>query len=409
MKEYSVKAKNGENGSRGRSGRVLVVDDDRRVGRLVSKVARSLEFDAFPMHDPREVVDAEARLRPDLILLDLTMPGRDGVEVLRGLANARCRATVSLVSGVQEDVVETAGQLGRELGLKMGRSLHKPLSVAGILGLLNEHRQGVARKDPVEVDLDAAIQAGHIRPHYQPKIDLATGLACGVEVLARWEDPCFGAVPPATFVAMAEESGRIQDLTACIMQRAFKEFSSLGAQAEGLGLALNLSPLLLKELDYPDLVYEWCSAESIAPERVTLELTENEAMKDPKRYLDSLVRFRLKGFQLSVDDFGTGYSSLLYVYTLPFQEIKIDREFVADLGRKSESEVVVKAMIDLGKGLKQRVVAEGVEDSTAAKVLKRLGCDMAQGYYFGRPMDITSLRAYLRGPGDSSGTSEEAA
>ena len=383
---------------------MLVVDDDARVCRLILRVADKLSMEATAVADPRDVIEADSGLRPDLIMLDLSMPGLDGVEVLRDLANARCQASICLVSGAREDVVESAGALGRELGLRMGKPLHKPLDVSGIITFLKGQHGGSITAEPSAEHFKQALEMGQIRPFYQPKVCLSTGETVGVEVLARWEDPELGYISPETFVSLAEGTGQIGALTSHIMQSAFKEMSGLGSGYEQLGVALNRSPLLLTDLAYPDLVEEWATAHGIAPSRVILEITENEAMRDRSRYLDVMVRFRLKGFRLSVDDFGTGFSSLVHLYTLPFEEIKIDKSFVADLGTKTGADVLVKAIVDLGHGLNQTVIAEGVEDAETAQMLSQLGCDLAQGYHFCRPQDIDGLKVHLESQTVTRGT-----
>jgi len=375
--------------------RMLVVDDDLQICRFVSRVAKDLGIEATLISDSRAVVDADSRLRSDLIMLDLGMPGLDGVEVLRSLADARCKAAICLFSGACPEVIEGAVEIGRELGLQMASPLPKPLNVGKITAVLREHKGEYEDAGPTAGDLKDAIRMGRIRPHYQPKIELSSGRTIGVEVLARWEDEKTGFIPPSIFIALAEESGLIEALTACIAQRAFKDLSGLEGGGQELGLALNLSPLLLTDVRYPDRLLDWARAEGISPGRVTLEITESEAMKDRSRCLDTLVRFRLKGFHLSVDDFGTGFSSLSHLYSLPFEEIKIDRTFVADLGRKAGAETIVKAIVDLGKGLGLSVVAEGVEDAQTAELLVRLGCDVAQGYYFCRPQELHGLRSFI--------------
>ncbi|MDP6386585.1 MAG: EAL domain-containing response regulator [Planctomycetota bacterium] len=375
--------------------RMLVVDDDDRVCRLFLRVADKLSMEATAVTNPRDVIEADSSLRPDLIMLDLSMPGLDGVEVLRGLASARCQASICLVSGARLDVLDSARALGRELGLRMGGSLHKPLDVSGIISFLSGQHVGGGGADPSAEDLEQALEKGHVRPFYQPKVCLSSGETVGVEVLARWEDPEMGFISPEVFVSLAEDSGLIWALTSHIMQRAFEEIATLELGPKQLDIALNLSPLILTDLGYPDLVERWATAHGIAPQRVILEITENEAMRDRSRYLDIMVRFRLKGFRLSADDFGTGFSSLVHLYTLPFEEIKIDKSFVADLNNKTGAEVIVKAIVDLGHGLNHSVIAEGVEDSSTAQTLAQLGCDLAQGYHFCRPQGIEGLRVHL--------------
>lgn len=395
MEETSKELPSEELGAGRQTYRMLVVDDDMRICRFVSRVAKNLGVDATLVSDSRDVIDADSRLRPDLIMLDLSMPGLDGVEVLRSLAGARCMAVICLFSGADLEVIDGAVQLGRALGLRMASPLPKPLNVGKITDVIIAHKGECEGVEPTARDLEDAIREGRIRPHYQPKIELSSGRMVGVEALARWEDEKVGFIPPSIFIGLAEEAGLIDSLTACITQRAFKEVVGLEGGGRKLGLALNLSPLLLTDVRYPDRVLDWARAEGVSPDRVTLEITENEALKDRSRCLDTLVRFRLMGFHLSVDDFGTGFSSLAHLYALPFEEIKIDRTFVADLGRNEGAETIVKAIVALGRGLGQAVVAEGVEDAVTARLLGQLGCDVAQGYYFCRPQELEGLRSFI--------------
>lgn len=386
-----------------RRSRILVVDDDPGVARVLTRVAQNLGFEATAVIEPSQVVASVKRLRPEMILLDLSMPGLDGVEVLRALAAAGSRAQVCLISGAGRDVIDAARALGDELGLRMAKSLHKPLGHDQIERALRAIEQGAvapgpSRPEPSVDDLDEALRTQSIVPHYQPKVDLVSGHMTGVEVLARWTSAELGVVPPGIFIPMAEASGAIGRLTHCIASRAFEELAGFGGGASGLGIAVNLSPLLLHDLEYPDRLLELAVETGVDPGRVTMEVTESEAMKDPTRYMDILVRFRLKGFHLSVDDFGTGFSSLVHLYKLPFEEIKIDRAFVSDLRQSQEACVIVKAMIALGKGLGLSVVAEGIEDRETAEMLEHFGCEAGQGYYFGAPEGIEELRR-RRSPG----------
>jgi EAL domain-containing protein (putative c-di-GMP-specific phosphodiesterase class I)/CheY-like chemotaxis protein len=380
-----------------RRSRILVVDDDPSVARVLTRVAQRLGFEATAVIEPGQVVARVERLQPEMILLDLSMPGLDGVEILRALALGRSRAQICLISGADRDVIDAARDLGHELGLQMAEPLRKPLGREQIERTLRAiapagtHR-GTGSPEPSVADLDEALRAGNIVPHYQPKLDLASGRMTGVEVLARWNSAKLGVVSPGRFIPLAESSGAINRLTDAIARRSFEELAGLGEASNKLGIAVNLSPRLLHDLVYPDHLLTLALERGIDPDRVTLEITESEAMRNPTRYLDILVRFRLKGFHLSVDDFGTGFSSLVHLYKLPFEEIKIDRTFVADLRESQEARVIVKAMIALGRGLGLSVVAEGIEDGETAETLVRFGCDAGQGYHFGAPHGIEELR-----------------
>ena len=158
-----------------------------------------------------------------------------------------------------------------------------------------------------------------------------------------------------------------------------------------LDMALNISARNLHEPRFAELLEKHCAEAGLAPARVTLELTETAAMQDAVKMMDVLTRLRLKGFKLAIDDFGTGYSSLVQLHRLPFNEIKVDRAFVADCTTSGESRSIVRMIIDLAHALGMTAVAEGVESADALDLLRDLGCDQAQGYFIARPIDAAAV------------------
>ncbi|MDP6761905.1 MAG: EAL domain-containing response regulator [Planctomycetota bacterium] len=377
---------------------LLIVDDDPRICRLIGKVAEEMGLRSEALSEPEDLLHLDASGREGLVLLDLGMPGLDGVEVLRRFAAARCRACICLISGTAEEVLASAKRLGIELGLDMAEPLSKPLDLRTLQDLLKPLQATGFHRCPTIVDLARAIEKGEVVPHYQPKISLETGKSVGYEVLARWSSEEFGDVPPAIFVPMAEEGKLMEVLTGALARRALEE---IGERCKGAGICINLSPSLLEDLCYPDLMEGWACDAGVFPSRVTLEITESEAMRDPKRYMDILIRFRLKGFHLSIDDFGTGFSSLDHLYRLPFEELKVDRTFIRDLCDREEARVIVGTMIALSRGLGMTSVAEGVEDTQTAELLRGMGCVLAQGHLFSPALDARSLRRW-EGLGEQS-------
>ena len=152
-----------------------------------------------------------------------------------------------------------------------------------------------------------------------------------------------------------------------------------------LNMSVNVSPSLLSDLDLPDRLAGRALSSHVDPQQITLEITESTSMSDDPYFMDVLSRMRLKGFGLSLDDFGTGYSSLIQLYRMPFMEMKIDRSFVSEMIVKDEAMTIVQSIINLGHNLGMTVCAEGVESADVAKALRDLGCDSAQGFFFGRP------------------------
>ncbi|NLA36378.1 MAG: EAL domain-containing protein [Actinobacteria bacterium] len=242
-------------------------------------------------------------------------------------------------------------------------------------------------------DLRPAINTGQLLLHYQPKVSFETGEVEGLEALVRWQHPTLGMLPPDEFIHLAEVSGLIQDLTLFVIRAAVADAAHLRRAGHDLPVAVNLSA---RNLYYPrihDVVLDSLAYNELPTKNLRIELTESELMEDPKIAMQVLQRLRNHGIQVSIDDFGTGYSSLSYLRDLPIDEIKIDRSFVADI--TGGDDVVVRSIIDLGHALGVDVSAEGVETQQQWHHLRRLGCDVAQGYLISRPLGFDALTRFL--------------
>ncbi len=373
--------------------RLLTVDDDPRISRLVHRVAEKIGFDSLEISDSTEFEGAFSDFKPDVILLDLNMPGTDGVELLRFLAGQKSRAAIFLISGVDARVIHTTARLGRELGLNMAGELHKPVEVAGLQSELAKHY----REDTkiTESDLAEALESDQLFVRYQPKMDLKSRHVVGAEALVRLRHPDRGEVFPDDFIPLAEASKQIAALTDKVLETVLEESARVKKRWHDLTFAVNLSPILLSDLTLPDRVIETLGAHDFDPSRLVLEVTESGAMEDPAATMDILARLRLKGVQLSIDDFGTGYSSLVQLYRLPYSEIKIDKSFTIEMKSDIEAETIVRSIIGLGHSIGLKVVAEGIEDQETMDALADLGCDIGQGYYISRPKEAPQFEEWL--------------
>jgi diguanylate cyclase (GGDEF)-like protein len=235
-------------------------------------------------------------------------------------------------------------------------------------------------------DLRTAIDEDQLVLHYQPKLDLRTGLVKGFEALVRWEHPTRGLLPPVDFVPMAERTGLIHPLTDVVLRSALKQVRTWCDGGNPMAVAVNVSTRSLLNLDFPDRVLALLTEYDVAPELLGLEITETTIMEDPQRALTVLTRLYEAGVRLSIDDFGTGYSSLAYLKRLPVHELKVDRSFVANMMTNDRDRVIVNSTVALGQSLGLDVVAEGVEDEATRLALETLGCDLAQGFLFSRPV-----------------------
>ncbi len=245
-------------------------------------------------------------------------------------------------------------------------------------GLLGELRRAIAQDELVL--------------HYQPKLNLRTGRAIGVEALVRWQHPRLGLLGPDAFVPLAEQTGRIRSITNWVLVRAIAQAVAWRDGGLPWTVAVNVSARDVADPQFPDHVAGLLRAAGLPGERLVLEVTETSLMSDRLGASVVLSDLRRLGVQISLDDFGTGYTSLAYLHSLPVDEIKIDRAFLGDGERRY---AVIRAVLALGAGLGMRTVTEGIEDAATASILTALGSDVAQGYYFSRPMPASTLTPHL--------------
>lgn len=380
--------------------RLLILDDDADVAKTIAAIAEGAGFVVRYSAVPADFFATLEQWQPSHVAIDLVMPALDGMEVLRQLAEIGCRARVIVTSGMGKKVLQSAQHSAAERGLSLAGILPKPFRAAQLRELLQRtEAAGSQTLRPASVlpgfginEIINGLQGEQFVMHFQPKIALASGAIIGVEGLARWQHPSHGIIFPDAFIPQLEHSGEISQLTYRMVHCALAWLKS----APTLSASINLSSRDLSDLSLAEWLLQACRAHGIATERIVLELTETGAMHDPTSALDVLTRLRIKGFQLSIDDFGTGYSSLAQLSRLPFSEIKIDRSFVMSMRNSDESRKIVAATISLGRSLGLTTVAEGIEDSETAELLRNLGCDLGQGYHFGRPLGADAAYARLK-------------
>lgn len=244
----------------------------------------------------------------------------------------------------------------------------------------------------LEARLRRAITEERLAVHYQPLVNSDSHEPIGFEALVRWHDEELGNIPPADFIPVAEDTGLIIPLGALVLRRACLDAVQW---PQSLRVAVNLSVAQFKRSGLVELVGRTLAETGLPGERLELEVTESLLMDDKDDALAILAQLKAFGVRIAMDDFGTGYSSLSYLQSFPFDKIKIDRSFVSKLDDSSESSGIVNAVISMGKSLRMRVVAEGVESGTQADILTRLSCDEMQGYYFARPMSSSDVTEYL--------------
>jgi EAL domain-containing protein (putative c-di-GMP-specific phosphodiesterase class I) len=231
--------------------------------------------------------------------------------------------------------------------------------------------------------------------NYQPKYTLDSERIEGVEALLRWQHPTQGLIPPGEFIPAAEGTGIILPLTERVLGLALAQMRIWIDAGHGVPVAVNLSTRCLLDAGLPDLVERLLQEHGVPAELLRLEVTESAVMGEAARSMEVLQRLHDLGVKLSIDDFGTGYSSMAYLRRLPVDELKIDRSFVLGMTTAQHDAVLVRTAIDLGHNLGLTVVAEGVEGAEHVTALRALGCDIAQGFHFARPMGGAQLSDLL--------------
>jgi EAL domain-containing protein (putative c-di-GMP-specific phosphodiesterase class I) len=231
---------------------------------------------------------------------------------------------------------------------------------------------------------------------YQPIVDLHTGRVCSLEALMRWRHPELGIIPPSQFIPVAEASGLNLEIGMFALRSVLEQLQAwMAAQVPLVPVAVNICPRHLESADFCEWVRRLCAEYHVEPRWLRFEITESALLKDPESLVGTLQRLREMGSQVLIDDFGTGYSGLAYLARLPVDTIKIDRSFIGGLNRDNAGQSIVGNLVEMARKLKMDTLAEGVESSEHASVLRELGCNFGQGYHFSKPMSARHCRKLL--------------
>ncbi len=245
-------------------------------------------------------------------------------------------------------------------------------------------------------ELHYGIEHDELILHYQPRVSYRTGHIIGVEALARWQHPQRGLILPAEFISLAERTGFIKSLTLWVLDTALRQCADWHREGVNINVSVNLSVRNLQDIQFPGEVVERLKRCGVSPTCLELEITESAMMVDPGRAMKILKQLNAIGVRLSIDNFGTGYSSIAYLRSLPVDEIKVDRFFIMNMMVDEHDATIVRYIIDLAHNLGFKVIAEGVERQEVWDMLRKLGCDAAQGFYISRPLTVPELTRWLR-------------
>ncbi len=257
--------------------------------------------------------------------------------------------------------------------------------------------QGMERALIAHVEIEQGIRFAldheQFLPYFEPQVDLSTGEIVGFEMLARWNHPLSGRIGPETFIPVAEEYGLIARLSEQVIAAAL---ANIAKWDPALTLAVNISPMQLADPWLAQRIVRLLTEAGIAPERLVVEITESSLFTDMELARSITTSLKNQGIRLALDDFGTGFSSLSHLRTLPFDVIKIDRSFTATINQDPESAAIVRAVTNLANAIKVPVVVEGIEDAATHATLLGYGCEMGQGWYFGKPMSADQAEQLIK-------------
>lgn len=362
------------------------------------------------------LTDEVIRLPVDPRFLVSRLGGDEFGVIVEGVATAHDVPLIAdrLVAGLREPIVigeqlvEISTSIGvavfpddardaEELLLSADTAMHQCRRQGDGYHLFNEAlRKRAEREHLLSVELHSALGNNEFELVYQPKVALATASVISFEALLRWRSARFGMVSPMEFIPLLERSGQIIAVGAWVMRQACQDLHTLQAHGWDAGhISVNVSVRQLRDLRFQEEVTRILTETATPPEALIIEVTESIAMDDVVEGVDMLRRLRALGVKLAIDDFGTGYSSLTYLSQLPADFLKLDKAFISSMHESDKAMHVVASVIALAKGLSLRTIAEGVEDPAQAAELRRLGCEMIQGYLMARPMPLAEAESWL--------------
>lgn len=340
----------------------------------------------------------------DIALCDLQMEGMDGLEFLQRVGASGQVRSVIISSSLSADLRRAVHQMVALLGLHLLGDVGKPLHAQVLAELLEKfvNRQ-ISPAQPVrtttlasEAAVRHALAEGQLHAWYQPKFNLQSGEVCGVEVLCRWLHPTRGLISPALFVPVLERCGLLDEMLFAQIDQALRVQHSARAQGFVLNMAFNLQTVQLANAQLTSTLKSLLAEHKTCGSSLTFELTESGLLEAPATSLESLVRLRIMGCRLSIDDFGAGFSSLQRLCQLPFNEIKLDADFIRNLAHEPRCRAAISSTLALGEALGMSVVIEGIETDAQRRELLALGCTKGQGYWYARPMAGADLLNWLQ-------------
>jgi EAL domain-containing protein (putative c-di-GMP-specific phosphodiesterase class I)/AmiR/NasT family two-component response regulator len=386
----------------------LVVEDDDFQRGMVIHMLRSLGVvEIHEAGNGRQALEVlHAVVKPvDIAICDMDMPEMDGMEFLRHLGRENGETQVLILSTLDRALLASIENMSKGYGIKLLGVIEKPVSLAQLELLISRYeRRDVRPTLPVAAkaafsleEIMQAVSQRQFEPFFQPKVDFKTGRIVGAEALARWNHPRLGVIAPYAFIPLLEQAGELDELTFLMLEKSVAACRIQHETGYPVSISVNLSLTSLTDTRLADRITKMVRAGGVDPHHIVLEITESAAMTDVAPAQENLARLRMHGFVLSIDDYGTGYASMQQITRIAFSELKIDQSFVKDFASNQALRVIVESSIEMAHKLRVKSVAEGVETQQDWDTLKGMGCDIAQGYFIARPMNLSAFVEFCRG------------
>ncbi|MCL1044949.1 EAL domain-containing response regulator [Shewanella electrodiphila] len=392
---------------------ILIVDDQSIIRKIFIKSLQLLgEFDISEAADGLDAFNLIKTCDFDMVFCDLNMPVKDGLYLLERLIEIKYTSPIVLFSGEDENLLNSAKVLASHYHLNILSIVPKPITSMMLKSLIKQASslKTFTVQEPLleltQEQLQFHLKQGNVKAYFQPQYNLNTNQVSGFEALARIVDGD-NVILPSQFINAAENTGLILPLTKAVITDAFENFSKLNNTFSSLNLSINLSGKILVDDTLPQWIESTASANAIANSAITCELTETAIPSNPSIMIVALLRLRMMKFKLSIDDFGTGFASLEQLHMLPFDELKIDRCFVSDILNNTKSQALFRRSISLANDLDLLAVAEGVEDYETKCLIQQLGCSIAQGFFFSKPLPANDVVNKINQLGLGFGAKEE--
>lgn len=383
------------------SKRILVVDDSVTMRDVLTQHLQSSDYMVSTANSGEQALEILKTERFDVIITDLEMPGLDGFALIRSISELEWDPGVILLSQHNERVMQSAKELAMAYSVNVLGTLSKPINRDLLLMTLSDVASTRSSQESgtetilAESEFMRGLMTDGLAPAFQPKLDLKAGKVLGAEVFARWRAPSGGYLGAGAVIKVAREKGYMDVLTYRMLELAMQQQGKWRRQGQEITLSINVTSENLRKPDFAEVVSGLADQFDIDPSKVRLEVTESDLDVDAKVPLEVLSRLHLRGFGLALDDFGTGFASLLRLKTIPFDELVIDRVFLARAHDNETARIILESAIELSHKLGLKCNCEGVETEEQLAVVQELGADFAQGYLFGKPMSADEFLIWI--------------